>query len=155
MFDSPFPQPHSRSFLVFLLVCNPLLLTPCIMFFSQHMSIPSQPVLLYYQCCVISAHLFLISVQFNQCRIHVCCSLVIIGSASVVCIAESVKWYSVCLSIPLLEVCCCGLGGQEILTYCVCLSVCPNMGPQQQTRCWRFAAAGWRYRSIAAAAAGK
>jgi len=37
----------------------------------------------------------------------------------------------------------------------LCLSVCPNMGPQQQTRCWRFAAADWRYRSIAAAAAGK
>jgi len=152
---------------------------------------------------------------------NTCCSLVIIGSASVVCIAESVKWYSVCLSVypaagglllwarrpgdidllclsvclsqheptaanPLLEVCCCGPGGQEILIYCVCLSVptwahsskpaagglplwarrpgdvdllclsvCPNMGPQQQTRCWRFAAAGWRYRSIAAAAAGK
>jgi len=36
--------------------------------------------------------------------------------------------------------------------------VCPSMGPQQQTRCYRFAAVGLvgrRYRSIAAAAEGK
>ena len=38
------------------------------------------------------------------------------------------------------------------------LSVCPSMGPQQQTRCCRFAAvdsAGRRYRSTAVAAAGE
>ena len=38
----------------------------------------------------------------------------------------------------------------------VCPSACPSTGPQQQTRCCRFAAvgpAGRRYRSIAAAAA--
>jgi len=46
------------------------------------------------------------------------------------------------------------------LFVCLCVrpSVCPSVGPQQQTRCCRFTGvgpAGKRYRSIAAAAAGE
>ena len=48
--------------------------------------------------------------------------------------------------------------GAESLSLSVRLPVCPSMGPQQQTGCYRFAAvrpAGRKYRSIAAAAAGE
>ena len=56
--DSPLKQPLSRSSLVFPLVLNPQLHTPCISspnhhHLLQHMPIPTQPVLLQYQCYVI------------------------------------------------------------------------------------------------------
>jgi len=78
------------------------------------------------------------TVSRNQCLVRVTFS-------------QFVTLRSACLFIGTARILC---GSGSMKRHGVCPFVCPSMGPQQQTRCCRFAvvgSAGRRYRSIVAA----